>query len=461
MTRYSLLLLLALLPGCAYYNGMYNANRLAHEAEKAEREGRTFDAASLWGQVGVKADTMLARHSGSKWADDARLLRGKSFQRLGDCNSAVTILREVIATSPDSGLVEEGSFLLGRCYQSLGNSEEAGRAFARLINSSDPARRKEALYQHGRSLRLGGRYDQAVEVLSRTDDPRARGELAVALAGVGRVDEAALLADSLIAAGDTLAPWDSMMVLIGRKNPSRATEIADRLIAIPQASGLQKAMWMLDDAERLLPTDPARGETRADEAIRLETSGPANIRGRLILLEVRMVRASNLDSLRALRGDLDGLTQTGGATGLSLGRLSRAAAVILNLADSAAAGATSPDMRLFLAAETARDSLLMHRLAFSVFREVTENYSASSYAPKALLAMIALDSASASSTDSLLHARYPDSPYLLAALGQESPGFSALEDSLLVFSNNLRRVRQTTPNRPGVRPNSTSGVPDN
>jgi hypothetical protein len=38
----SLTLVAALLGGCVYYNGMYNAKRLAGSARKAERDGRAF-----------------------------------------------------------------------------------------------------------------------------------------------------------------------------------------------------------------------------------------------------------------------------------------------------------------------------------------------------------------------------------------------------------------------------------
>ena len=55
-------LVVGLLSGCVYYNGMYNANRLARSARKAEREGRTFDANNLWGQVATKAESVVVRH---------------------------------------------------------------------------------------------------------------------------------------------------------------------------------------------------------------------------------------------------------------------------------------------------------------------------------------------------------------------------------------------------------------
>ena len=64
-----------LLGGCVYYNGMYNTNRLAKSARKAERDGRTFEANTL-GPGGTKADSVVVRHPHSKYADEADVLRG-------------------------------------------------------------------------------------------------------------------------------------------------------------------------------------------------------------------------------------------------------------------------------------------------------------------------------------------------------------------------------------------------
>ncbi|MEE8268024.1 MAG: hypothetical protein V3R97_03855, partial [Gemmatimonadales bacterium] len=61
-TRWLVAGLLVLATGCVYYNGMYNANRLANKAEKAERDGRSFDAQSYWAQAEVKADSVISRH---------------------------------------------------------------------------------------------------------------------------------------------------------------------------------------------------------------------------------------------------------------------------------------------------------------------------------------------------------------------------------------------------------------
>ena len=70
---------LALLASCAYYNGLYNAKDLARRAEKAERQGKTLEAQDLWGQVAVKAETVLVRHPHSKWTEEARFLHGNRW----------------------------------------------------------------------------------------------------------------------------------------------------------------------------------------------------------------------------------------------------------------------------------------------------------------------------------------------------------------------------------------------
>ena len=85
--RGALLAAALLLAGCAY-NGMYHARRLSGDAEKAERDGRTIDANAFWGQVTVKAETLLARYPDSKYSTEARLLLGRAHAHLNDCTAA-------------------------------------------------------------------------------------------------------------------------------------------------------------------------------------------------------------------------------------------------------------------------------------------------------------------------------------------------------------------------------------
>ncbi|MEP7324758.1 MAG: tetratricopeptide repeat protein [Gemmatimonadota bacterium] len=456
------LLLLGCLAGCAYYNGMYNARRLAHQAEKAEREGRTFDAASLWGQAGVKADTMLARHGSSTWADDALLIRGKAFQRLGDCSGAITTLRRLLASSTDSLLVEEGSFLLGNCYQRMNDPEEATAAFAVLINSHDPERRREALYQHGHSLVLGDRFQEALGELERTDHPRAAGERAAALAGLGRTSEALVIADSLLVAQDTAASWALLLSLIGRVDPVAASGLVNRVVSIPHFKPELAGELLLADGRRLLPHHPELAEKQLTGSVQAAPNSQSSNIARFDLLRMRIERVTDIDSLTLVQREFSDVQQIGGNPGILIGRYDRAAGTIRELADSVAGGSAGPDIRLFMAAELARDSLEMTGLAANIFARIARNYPESPYAPKAVLALMALEPGIADSAQTLLRQRYPESPYLLAWDGQPAPTFTHLEDSLAAFASKLHRpARVNSPTRTTTRPAQGTGLPQN
>src|SRR5918992_4911678 len=100
-------LVVGLLSGCVYYNGMYNANRLAKSARKAEREGRTLDATNFWGQVATKAESVVVRHPRSKYAEEAMILRGLALAHLGQCDQALAPLGRVAVAKLDADLRED------------------------------------------------------------------------------------------------------------------------------------------------------------------------------------------------------------------------------------------------------------------------------------------------------------------------------------------------------------------
>src|SRR6266536_804942 len=147
-------LALLLLGVCVYYNGMYNANRLARSARKAEREGRTFEDSNLWGQVITRAESVSVRHPDSKYADQAAVLRGVALARLGQCPPAMAPLGHAALLATGTELAEEGALALGRCSVDAGDAGAADLAFNRVMDSRHPARRREARLQHARALRL-------------------------------------------------------------------------------------------------------------------------------------------------------------------------------------------------------------------------------------------------------------------------------------------------------------------
>jgi hypothetical protein len=132
------------------------------------------------------------------------------------------------------------------------------------------------------------------------------------------------------------------------------------------------------------------------------------------------------------------------------GQLHATLVQIRDASDSSAARAATADLRLFLAAELARDTLKAPLLAASLFRRVADEWPDSPYAPKALLAVGMLEPAWADSARELLATRYAASPYVAYVQGNALPEYKALEDSLQAFALATQaRERQASPGQPG------------
>jgi tetratricopeptide (TPR) repeat protein len=284
----------SLLGGCVYYNGMYNTNRLAKSARKAEREGRQFEATNLWGQVITRADSLVVRHPRSKYAGEANVLRGLALARLGQCPEAVPPLGSLMVIDRTDDLVEEAALALGRCQLEAGDAARADLAFGRLTESKDSARRREARFERARALRLTGRYEEALALMQENPDPRGRNDLLLALAGAGRGQEALALADSLLAARDSTLVWDSVVVTLGRQDPRTASALVSRLQADPRVSPELRARRLYEDALRLASVDSALSQVRLEETVKLPQAGESGERARFRMLRHDLARARAL-----------------------------------------------------------------------------------------------------------------------------------------------------------------------
>jgi tetratricopeptide (TPR) repeat protein len=466
-------LISALLGGCGYYNGMYNANRLAHSARKAERDGRTFEANNLWGQVATKAESVVVRHPTSKYAEDAGVLRGVALARLGQCEQALGALGRVPLDRKPDDLTEDALLATGRCQLTLGNIPASEAAFSQLLDSKDRDRRREAHFQHARLLRQSGRYQEALRALEGIKDPRADSERILALAGAARLPQALALADSLIARRDTTRPWDSLVVLMGQQSPAAASRLVDRIRPLPVHSSEIQTRRLLEDGIRLAYIDPARAAGRFREAVSL--GGGTDVAGRaslqLILLDLR--RARRVEDLPPVIEALKRVTNRFETVAYQSTQLGATVGGIHGAATSVTWETPRGDLRLFLAAEAARDSLQAPDLAEALFHRILEDYPNSAYAAKVVLAVQQLDSTWADSARGLLEGRYLDSPYLAVIRGESSEGYRQLEDSLGAYAATLQvkppaaglrrtpgaRVDVDEPRRRPPAP-GTSGVPE-
>lgn len=454
MKRLILIVVATLLgSGCVYYNGMYNARRLSDAAVKAEREGRTIDANSYWGQVTVKAETLLARHPDSEYAAEARALLGRAQAQLGNCAQARGSLETALPRLTESAQQGEMAFVLARCYAELQLHDLAVDAYRRA--AADTTRRRSDAVRTGlvRSLRLSGRHAEVLEELASPAaiDSSLRGERMAALAGAGRIPAALALGDSLIVAGDSLAPWDSTAAALVRQDPDAASRFVDQVGLAPWEQKNRMARWLLDDARRLSNVDTARARARLEEVAALGDDLDQTSRARLILVRLSLAGARNTEDLvpieTALQAQIDASPPAPEAAGLQF-----VVQRVRHAGDSLDPTTPEGDLRLFLAAEAARDSLGAPYLAASLFQRLAAEWPESPYAPKALLAGQRLVPAD-SGLNLLADSRYTDSPYVAALRGENPEGLRALEDSLGAFAiaEAASRQQQVRDSRPPAR----------
>jgi predicted negative regulator of RcsB-dependent stress response len=416
----------AALGGCAYYNGLYNANRLASEASRAERDGRTSEARSLWSQAAVKAESVVSRHPRSKWRDDALLLEGTALERLGSCSEAVRPLGLAVDSSQDRGVRMRAGLLLGSCRLQMGEPDSALLAVAPVLEQGQADDRNRARLMRGHALLALGRDEAALEELTASGAPEAAFPRAVALARLNRRDEATTVLQAVVPAAYSERNWLPTLDSVGRGAPMAVSGLVDQLAARPDLRAGQRLRLWLDDGERwLAAADTPRATGRFE---RVRAAGADSAEGRTAHAYVAVfatARARDWTTVESLADSLDVAVQQGGEAMQVAGRY-------VSVLGRAAAG-LEPDgspLALFVAAEDVRDSLANPALAGSLFTEVHVRYPESALGPKALLALAALRPADTDSLVTLLRTEYPSSPYTLALVGEGGDAYRALEDSL-------------------------------
>jgi tetratricopeptide (TPR) repeat protein len=450
-----LALLLMSLASCAYYNGMYNARRLAGDARKAERDGRAFEANRLWGLAATKAESLLAQHPRSKYVPEARLIQATSMERSGDCVSAAPVAASALAGSRETRVAEDAALLLGRCYEQLDDPAAALGAYDRLLGSADEDRRMEAAFRHGRALRELGRYDDALADLSGSQHPGARGERAAALMGAGRVTEGLAVVDTLLATRDSLAPWSDLLELYGQQDPVAASALTTRVARDSSFRRADRVTWVVADAERLAPLDPATATALLALAESLGGgSSSATRRAELTLVRAELAGVRTLPELGPMVDRLSDIRERGGPSALLAIRLIFSVQAVQSATDSALINRPQADLRFFLASEIARDSLRALTLAGGLLRDILVRWPESPYAPKAALALGFIGPEGGDSLRDGVLARQAASPYLLALRGEAAPGYRELEDSLRLFMAQYHAPpsKQRGVTRPGVKP---------
>ncbi len=430
----SFLILATIGIGCAYYNGLYNANQLAIEARKAEREGRRGEAQSLWAQAAVKAESVATRYPDSKYLGEALLMQGRALSEIGECRDAIPPLRRAVRVADVAGRANAG-LLLGECHLNLGRADSAWSMLSSLVTHPDSVVASRARLWRGRAALAGQRPADALADLDQTTEPDAWFDRAEALTALGRAREASMALDSARFLPFDEARWTPVLAKLGEADLTSPSALVERLLTRDDLTSGEKARLLIADAERWQQVDGVYAVERFSDAVSVAGDSLEGrlARARLAMAEVR--RTTDLDRIADLVDELGDLMLEGG----EVVNLAGDFATILDriVLTVGPPEPIHPDLQLFRSAEEARDSLLARPLAARLFLRVAEQYPTSVIAPKALLAAAMVREEVSDSVQTVLRRLYAWSPYTRAAAGDFIPEYTAIEDSIRTLLNDV------------------------
>lgn len=421
---------LVVVSGCVYYNAIYNAQRLFQEGEGHRRQGRDSLAAARYAEVVRKAADGFRRDPEGAWADDALLLMGRAYLRLGELREGRAALEAALGRAGEEPVRLQALLQLGVAHV-MGGDSERGTA---LLNDAlrglpSAAQRAEGHLWRGRGLLEAGQHDAGwwdLDQAASQSGTRLDAALTRVAWGV-RLDDPARAREGmqrLLASREAGARVDTVVAL-ARAAAARWGALA----AADLLSGADSARWERTSRGMLLLTRATLilegGDTAGAAAAMRRVAaglGPAADAARLELARWQLARARDLVEARGVLAIL--LPATGTPEGRAL------AAALQEMLTLAERGLDEP-LAWFAAGEIGRDRLASGYLAQGFFLAYADALPDDPWAPKALLA--ALSSSDDPEDHGWLLARLErraDSPYVLAARGEPALGLEALEEEL-------------------------------
>ncbi|MDQ3698020.1 MAG: hypothetical protein M3373_08365 [Gemmatimonadota bacterium] len=475
MRHAAALAVLLVLPGCAYFNGVYNARQAERAADRLSSRGREAAAATFYVTAATKAETVLVRHPRSRWRSEALYLAGRGWALANECDRAVPLLDEYLALanapppSPAASTdprAERARLALGICRVRLGDHAAAREILVPLVASRDRQIANESAIWTARTALASGDTDGALAYLRSANAAAAEWELAAAYLRDGRYVPAESLLALRAKAGDFRHDTPDIVARLWREGRE---ESALRLITHYERARLpsgDRARLHLTVGDLMLGAgrdSAARAQLQLAHRAARDSVVGREAAARLTLLEVRD------------RSDLvDIETMIARAQGEAAGTaLAQRLADNLLLLQVLAGRRDTTGASLFLAAEVARDSLRARSLAQAMFARVGDNFPTSHVAPKALLAASAVAPPDAAASYlARLRRDYPSSAYTRAldgvdgvdgvdgADGSPVPGDRLLEQAwsfgAKAFADTLAVLRRGPPPGPVAATNSQS-----
>jgi len=423
---WSALTLIWAMAGCAYYNAMWSAEHYASDARHLEERGQVSEARAQWALAAAKAEAVVQRHPRSRWADAALVLQVEGMARSGQCQDAAEPIARADTSVKEPALRERVELATAQCALAARHPQQAAAALALPLASKDGGRRSRAEYLAGEAAVQQFDYDAAVKHFERSREPAALPALVRAHLLAGRPADATTALNAL----DNSSRFESdrmdllaQLAAIGGGGPEAASAALDRMLRRVRLPPTEQAKLLIADAERRLAhadydAAAARYRRAADIApVATAEAGMALVGQQRVLI----ARATGRNDLPPVAAELARLQRVSAA--------GAAAKRWLDLVTAVIPVPETPGMR-FRMAELARDSLRAPALAGQLFLDVTAGDTGSLYAPKALVAALALLPDRRDSIARVLDTRYAASPYTRVFHGEPSVAYAAAEDSL-------------------------------
>ena len=168
MKRALLPVALLFVSGCAYYNGIYNAERAAKTAERQWLRGEYLSAADSFRVSATHAETVLARFDRSRWRTHALYLAARGAALGNECGRAAPRLAEYLALPAEPVTRRaHARVALASCLLTENKNSVADSVLRPLIDDADPVVRQSATLFSARAALAQGEPERAQQMLAR------------------------------------------------------------------------------------------------------------------------------------------------------------------------------------------------------------------------------------------------------------------------------------------------------
>jgi tetratricopeptide (TPR) repeat protein len=381
-----------LLPACAYFNSLYNARRDYHEAERALARGDKAGASEAYRRAIERAQRSVKKSPNGRWAGEALLILGRSHFAREEYASADSALARVPLVTKDAAALLTAQAYLGA---SLVREDEIARA-ASALDSAVARAKDPALVAFTRLWRARARFAQghATEAWPDLDAAAIDGSFTGREARLERALRAVTLDsargraafEAIFTDAGAAAQADSVEALariaadrFGARHARTLLEPAARsawLPAVREGMSFVRAQLALQMGD----TTTALAEMRA-AAARADPQTAAT--ARVLIARQLLYKARDVGDLGEVRATL--LPALSDRDAQLLVHSLKAVDVLLEKAQT-----TGQPLAFFAAGEIARDNLGAPVFARRLFTTYADVVPKAVWAPKALLAALAL-----------------------------------------------------------------------